>query len=152
MIKSWQLFFQKYQLIIGLAFLAGLIISYKILFPQHQINQKPQNSLNPTPTTWPKPTPTPIPFPTIDPSASYLPNQEIIEGLKKEQERAEKNYPLWKLLPYNTNDFIISHYTAPLTLVVKKKSSKKIDFLEKEVRNWIRKQGVDPQTHQIIWR
>ncbi len=106
----------------------------------------------PTPTvTFPADfTPTISLFPTIDPNASYLPSEEIIEGLQKEKELAEKNYPLWENLPYSEDEFYISHYVEPLTLVVHLRETTKENALPK-INQWIRNQDVDPSTHQITW-
>lgn len=92
------------------------------------------------------------PFPTIDPNASYVPNEEIIKGLKKEREQADRDLPLWQSLPYETEDFKISHYIRPFTLVVYITDKSKQQIVEKEVLNWVKEKGGDPSIHKIEWR
>lgn len=127
-------FWKKYQLIIGLALLAGLVISYKILFPEPE---KQEQAL-----------PTPSPYPiraTIPPSAA---GQGITE--EKFVENLLNQFPLTPYLPYPGKELAIK-YTAPLALEIKIKEATSAAIREKAL-DWIRDQGIDPQTHEIIWK
>ena len=62
------------------------------------------------------------------------------------------NYPLLKLMPYQTSDFIVDSYIEPLILNVKiLNKDKTLSEIETKVRQWIKENGADPNTHQIIW-
>lgn len=131
-------FFKKYQLIIGLALIAGLIISYKILFP-NQSNQLIQPDILPTPSPFISPTRKPT---------KKIPGRGITE-----QEFAQQlidQFPLSPYLPYPGKEFSI-RYLAPLKLQITLKQATSAAIRQKAL-DWIQEQGVNPQTHQIVWR
>lgn len=71
--------------------------------------------------------------------------------LVKDQEEKEikEFYPLFNDIPYEGTDFNID-YTDKLTLLVQIKNPDR-ERVEKEVFDWIKRHGVDPATHQIIY-
>lgn len=71
------------------------------------------------------------------------------EAIKEEIKITQKAYPLIDFVPYETENFRIA-YEDPLYLRVKIKK-KNVSAIKKEVLDWIRSKGVDPQTHQIEW-
>ncbi len=127
-------FFKKYQIILGLALLAGLIISYKLLFPQ-------------TTSQAPGPSPTPIPTPTN----SLLPTPESEKGVTEEKLLKDLliDFPLAPYLPYPDKNKLIIRYSGPLTLEI---FIKQAGVTKQDALDWISSKKVDPQTHQIIWK
>ena len=71
------------------------------------------------------------------------------EAIEEEIKITQKTYPLIDFVPYETENFRIA-YEDPLYLRVKIKK-KNVSAIKKEVLDWIRSKGVDPQTHQIEW-
>jgi len=128
-------FLRKYQLIIGLALIAGLIVSYKLLFPNQAIK--------PTPS----PTPSPSPSPTI-----AIPTESFGRGTTEQEfvQHTLEQFPLGPYLPYPGNEFAI-RYLAPLKLQITIKQATSAAIRQKAL-DWIRQQGIDPQTHEIVWR
>ncbi len=122
-------FLKKYQLVIGLALLASLIASYKLLFPPPP---------EPTPSAPRQPTPSPVPA-----SGRGISETEFARQLKQQ-------FPLDQYLPYPGPEFII-RYLAPLKLEIIIKQATSAAMKQKAL-DWIRAQGVDPKSHQIIWR
>lgn len=120
-------FIKKYFIVILLFFLVIILIFLKIFY-----SDKTQNQIavvEPTPTSTIEPTP------TIELSIDVI-----------------GNYPLYKLIPYKTEDFIVSGYVEPLILDVKtlNKSKTKTE-MEDEIKLWINNNGIDSNTHKIIW-
>ena len=54
-------------------------------------------------------------------------------------------------MPYSTKNFIVERYTKPLVLEVEALNEDKV-LVEKEVKEWIEKNGPDPTTHKIVWK
>lgn len=77
-----------------------------------------------------------IPTPTITPKPT-----EIKKSFSEE-------YPLWDKLPYSGNGYRIEEYSQPLTLKIINKNAD-IEEMLSEIATWMRKEGVDPETHQI---
>lgn len=84
------------------------------------------------------------------PPGGKTPSKEQVE--KYYWDLSRKTYeetPLFDYVPYKTENYIVD-YIKPLTLqVLLSKDSKEI---RAEVLDWIRSKGVDPATHQIIWK
>jgi len=128
-------FIKKYQLIIFLVVIASLMAGYQLFF----MDKSDQNADVLTPT------PTPIPAINITPEQSE-------KGISKDQviNKLLDEFPLTPSLPYPEDDANVV-YTAPLTLEIR---LKKTDNLERResILDWIRQQGIDPQTHEITWQ
>jgi len=126
-------FIKKYQLIIFLAIIALLMGGYQLFFMNE--GQQKTELLTPTPTPTIKITP-----------------QQSEKGISKEQaiDKLLDEFPLTPSLPYPENDANVV-YTAPLTLEIRLKKTDNIERREK-ILDWIRAQGIDPQTHKITWR
>ncbi len=145
-------FIKKYQLIIFLSALAGLLLSFKALIAP--IQEKPEKITPTPPLTIPSATipvsPTEIP---IEPS--YLtpsPPPTYGRGIKEEEfvEQALEKYPLLPYLPYEEKKGINIKYTDTLTLEIIKEGSITAEDKE-EILQWISDQGIRPDTHQITW-
>jgi len=126
-------FIKKYQLIIFLAIIALLMGGYQLFFMNE--GQQKTELLTPTPTPTIKITP-----------------QQSEKGISKEQaiDKLLDEFPLTPSLPYPENDANVV-YTAPLTLEIRLKKTDNIERREK-ILDWIREQGIDPQTHKITWQ
>jgi len=133
-------FIKKHSIVIFLVFLVVVLGLLKIFY-----GNTSENTVEITPTTIPTITqgnttesnPVVIAKPTFNPELSV-----DVAG----------NYPLWKLVPYQANDFIVDGYIEPLILNVKVlNKDKSLSEIETEVKQWIKENGADPNTHQIIW-
>ncbi|MFA5828484.1 MAG: hypothetical protein WC841_03970 [Candidatus Shapirobacteria bacterium] len=62
----------------------------------------------------------------------------------------EKSYPLWKLLPYTGDGFVVEKYTEPLVLKVSLEKGEKSAGIEK-VEKWLEENEISPETHVIVW-
>lgn len=129
-------FLKKYQLIIGLALIAGLVVSYKLLFSSQPAQPTPL-PISPTPSPFPTPTPPP------EDSGQGVTEQEFAQYIADQ-------FPLSPHLPYPGDEFSI-RYLAPLKLKITVKQATSA-AIRKKALDWIRSQGVDPQTHEIIWQ
>jgi hypothetical protein len=125
-------FFKKYQLIIVLAIIAGVLAGYKLFFA-------PQEKTGPVQIT-----PSPSPIPTQTPgSGQGITEEEFVQDI------IEK-YPLTPYLPYPGEKYTIK-YTAPKTIEVSVNQAT-ASASRQEVLSWIEEQGVDPKTHTINWQ
>ena len=61
-----------------------------------------------------------------------------------------KDYPVWKELPYKGNGFVVDRYVAPLTLAVKIEKGDKT-LVEKEVIKWLEGLGEGQDGHKFVW-
>jgi len=128
-------FLKKYQLIIFLALIASLLFGLKLTIPSEQ-----------TPNL---PTPTPIPLsPTPEPETPSLGEGKGMTEKELIEELAGK-YPLTAFLPYPDKRVKIL-YVKEVTLEISIDPSSNIT--QKEILNWINDQGIDPKSHQIIWK
>ena len=108
-----------------------------------------------------QPTPTvqelPTQAPTAPPAAAkgYGPNPpgsaNQIDQQKQQLEQNQKDYPLAALLPYRTDLFTVDHYRSPLKLVVIVKKVEDEKEAQMEIENWLVKNRLAPDSHQIIW-
>ncbi|MBU1089030.1 hypothetical protein KKA02_04105 [Patescibacteria group bacterium] len=145
-------FLKKYQIIIALILAIILLLFIRILSPKNS----EEKNIKTIPTIIPI-TPTitmmPIsPFPTDDPNASFIPNEEIIEEIRKETEQSEIEQPLWKELPYESEGFIINHYIRPMVLVVYIDEGASEIEVRKEVEKWLMKNNFEEDSHEIEFR
>ncbi|HUW24574.1 MAG TPA: Ig-like domain-containing protein [Patescibacteria group bacterium] len=84
------------------------------------------------------------------PPGGKTPSKEEVE--KYYWDLSRKTYeamPLFDYVPYKTENYWIG-YTRPLTLYIS--LTKDTPEIRAEVLDWIRSKGVDPATHQIIWK
>ena len=65
--------------------------------------------------------------------------------------KLNKRFPLTSHLPYETEKLKIS-YSGPFQLKVSLKTASPSASLKKEINQWIRSNGVDPSTHEIIFK
>ncbi len=88
----------------------------------------------------------------VEEGASFIPDTADIEYFSKVDEQINKDQPLWKLLPYETDKFKINHYIEPLKLVVYLKSEAVQKEVEIEVKAWIKDNGGDEKVHKLEFR
>jgi hypothetical protein len=84
------------------------------------------------------------------PPGGKTPSKEEVE--KYYWDLSRKTYeetPLFDYVPYKTKNYTVD-YIKPLTLQVL--LTKDTPQIRAEVLDWIRSKGVDPATHQIIWK
>lgn len=62
----------------------------------------------------------------------------------------EKNYPLWQLLPFTGEGFVVEKYLQPLVLKVSIVKGEKVGITKKIVE-WMEENGVNPELHSIVW-
>jgi len=62
----------------------------------------------------------------------------------------EIKYPLWQLLPYTGDGFVVEKYAEPLLLKVSINKGNRETVIEK-IAKWIEENGINPETHKIIW-
>lgn len=154
-------FLKKYQLIIFLAFFAGFLLVLKLLIlpdtdepgviEDHPPTPIPEKTISPAEPDF-ELTPTPSQLSPTVPALKPPPEEEEAEvGITKEEfmEEVLRNYPLSPYLPYPDENISI-RYTDILKLEIAKKEPF-TDQEKEEVLQWIKNQGVDPETHQIIW-
>jgi len=126
-------------LILTLAFLASILIFWRLFIRQ-------PSPIEPVPGPTPVP-PTPFiqPTPTVEifKEGKGESAEEILDSLKKK-------FPLVEFLPYETDDFSVD-YIAPLHLRVKIRNATFSAKISQEVSNWIKSKGIDPTTHKIDW-
>ncbi len=74
------------------------------------------------------------------------------EAVESEDEvfELDPDYPLWRSLPYYGKGYIVDRYVESLKLVVKIKGIDK-EIVEEDVYEWIKENGVDPESHTIEW-
>lgn len=65
----------------------------------------------------------------------------------QEEKYVKSNFPLLEFTPYKTETFSV-YYINPLTLQVSISQGEQRE-IEKEVKDWIKSKGVDPETHKI---
>lgn len=88
----------------------------------------------------------------VEEGASFLPDEDDIKYFAKTDEEINKDQPLWKLLPYETEEYKVSHYIKPLTLVVYLKGGADKAQVESEVLNWIKENGGNEKLHKLEFR
>lgn len=125
-------FLKKYQIVVMLVLVAIFMISYRVL-GSRQTETETETAPTPTPTT------------ALQPQGE---GRGISE--KVFVEKLLEQYPLTPHLPYLGKDFSII-YTNDLALDII------LDIPDtaanrQKVLDWIRDQGVDPQTHNISWK
>jgi len=94
----------------------------------------------------------PIVEPILDEKASFIPSAEDITYFAEQQKVVNQEQPLWELLPFETENFKISHYIDVLKLVVYLKGDAKQEVVEPIVRDWVGKNGGNVEQHKIEWR
>jgi len=134
--KKIAAFLKKYQLIIFLALVASLLFGLKLTLPP----EEKVPLVTPTPT--PSPSPTPQPEVTFPGEGRGTTEEELVKELAA-------NYPLSAFLPY-PDERVTIVYVKELTLEITIEPGSGISY--EDVLNWISDQGVDPKTHQIIWK
>jgi len=134
-------FLKKYQLIIGLALIAGLILGYKLLFPQTPVQPPHGGGALPSPSPYPTPIPTPLPG-SAAAEGQGIEEKELVREILSQ-------FPLSRYLPYPGKEFSL-RYTAPLTLEITEKEA--TPTARQKILDWIQSKGIDPQTHKIIWK
>jgi len=88
----------------------------------------------------------------LDEKASFIPSAEDITYFAEQQKVVNQEQPLWELLPFETENFKISHYIDVLKLVVYLKGDAKQEVVEPIVRDWVGKNGGNVEQHKIEWR
>jgi len=117
--------FGEYFLITILGIVALLMLSIRLVY---KINNK--ETKQPVPLTITLPTTTPVPTDT--------------------EEEFGKKFPLWKLLPYAGEGFVVEKYTEPLTLKVLVEQGSKEKAAEKVIE-WMEENQIEAETHNVVW-
>ncbi|MDD4026829.1 MAG: hypothetical protein PHO75_01405 [Candidatus Shapirobacteria bacterium] len=126
-------FIKKYQLVLILSFLVVVLIIVKFLYRGEDKKEIIVPVITPTPTV------------LIEPTVS-------VEEFKTEiGQEINYNYPLAQILPYSTENFKIERYTKPLVIEVEALNSDQV-LVEKEVVEWINKNGSTAEKHKIVWK
>ena len=92
------------------------------------------------PTITPSPTPTGTKTGKGDPDAYQNMVKEI-----------SQNYPLFNKTPHQTENWL-ADYLEPKKLIVVYKKGTNLNLIKKEVFDWMKKESVDPATHQFEWQ
>ena len=127
----------KIGLIIGLSFLILILLVAKTVFRQS------------------KPTASPLPSTPhlVLPSSSPAPIEKSQRGdptyWQEINKKLNQRFPLIDYLPYQNDEFTLD-YLGPLKLEVHLKIAS--ESAQAAVRDWIRSKGVDPATHEIIFK
>ena len=129
-------FIKKYQLIIFLALVASLLFGLKMTLPPEE------EAPLPTPTPVPPLSPTPEPETSSSGDSLGTTEEALIEELAGK-------YPLTAFLPYPDKRVVILYVDV---LTVEATIDPQSGITQTEVLNWIDDQGIDPQSHQIIWK
>jgi hypothetical protein len=122
-------FLKKYQIVIVLCVVAAIMSVIKIKNQKVIIQNNgeiPETSPAIKPTIWP------TSRPTID------------------EKQFDREYPLWRLLPYSGNGFVANRYIEPLTLMVKAVGVDE-KVAAKEIVKWMMSHQVRPESHKIIF-
>lgn len=135
--KKVVVFLKKYQLVIGLALIAGLVVSYKLLFPPSPVQPLPAS---PTPTS----EPTPAGPPADEKIGRGITEEEFIGNILSQ-------FPLSPYLPYPDNKIAVIRYLEPLKLEITVKQANNTVTRQK-ILDWIKEKGTNPQTHEIFWK
>lgn len=121
----WE-YLKKYQIIIFLSLVVGMMAWIKLTYKptvEETVVVKPTISV-PTPTA--------------------VPTTEISEAEKA----ADEQMPLWRLLPYQGENFLVKSYSDIDKLVVIKKGISKVET-EKRVKQWLMERGQDPEKYKL---
>lgn len=124
-------FLKRYQIVLFLSFLVVALVIIKVTTKKESPTNQSVITTTPTPTMI-------LPTPT--------PTREEME----ESQDIDFNYPLERILPYKTDDFIIEKYVAEQVLKVKAISENKIKIIE-EINKWIASYDLEPGSHKIVW-
>jgi hypothetical protein len=80
-------------------------------------------------------------------STRKLSESEVIEI---EVEETQRMYPLANYLPLKTDSYRLT-YIKPMVLQVTLKTGSEME-VEEEIKEWIKSKGIDPSTHQIVFK
>ena len=94
----------------------------------------------------------PMVEPILEKDATFIPSEEDIKYFAELQKVVDQEQPMWRLLPYETEKFKISHYIDTLTLVVYIKGNFEKTEIDTMVKNWISENNGDASLHKIEWR
>jgi len=86
------------------------------------------------------PTPTDIKTGQGDPDAYQNMVQEI-----------SQNYPLFNKTPHQAENWL-ADYLEPKKLIIVYKKGINLNLVKKEVFDWMKKENIDPATHQFEWQ
>ena len=118
---------KKYNLIILLSFVAVGMGIIKIVYKEGS-NQTKIESITPTPT------------------ASQLGEQ----ATPTIDSSFDKNYPLWRLLPFSGEGFTVEKYVSPLTLSVGLSGANKKTVI-KELEKLFEENKIATDSHKLVW-
>lgn len=116
-------FSKRYRLVLILSFLVVFLASIKYFYKVDWSKQNNPIQVSPTPTLAP---------------------------VSIEISNLIKDYPLNNVLPYYGVNFDIKNYSAPLTLVVKIKSTNQ-EEITKEMTELFEKEKIDLDSHHFEW-
>lgn len=150
----------KYLLIILLVLgILGLVVIKLLSADTSQQETKPFQQ-----SPLPKPPSSSIPLPSVKTPSFPLPSSEPTPAEStKSKERGDPNFeksisenlfkqfPLLKNIPYKTSEFKVI-YSKPLQLTVELQPNVSTQSAEIKVLNWIQSKGINPSTHEIIFK
>ncbi|MBU2592212.1 MAG: hypothetical protein ABH867_03645 [Patescibacteria group bacterium] len=126
-------FLKQYQLILLLVLIVIFMAAYRVLGSKQTEKETEEISPTPTPTTMPQ---------AVSGGGRGMTEKVFVQDLLEK-------FPLTPALPYQGKDFAIL-YTEALSLKVTLNMPDTATNRQK-VLDWIKEQGVDPQTHNISW-
>lgn len=84
------------------------------------------------------------------PEIIQIPEKLLEPAPTMSDEDFERKFPLWRLLPYEEDDFVIEKYTEPQVLKIRLKKGKREEAVEKIIE-WIDKNKGNSEIHRIVW-
>jgi len=90
------------------------------------------------------PSPTPSPSDTTDGKGNPAAYQELVED-------KSADYPLLYQTPKETDNWIAAYLEARKLIVIYRPEMT-LPQVKEEIFAWMKEEGVDPQSHQFVWR
>ncbi|GEM_PF-4678031 len=133
----------RYWLAAGLSFLIGVLWMLQALF---SVKKPPSGSPSPLPSSQPHFT---LPSISPSPSISSINERGDPSYWQEINRQLEANFPLVNSLPFSNEKFII-RYIGPLKLEITLKFAS--ESAKTEALEWLRNQGMEPTSHEIIFK
>ncbi len=127
------------RFILILAIIAGLLLGLKIILTTDKSQEK---IILP-------PSPPPSPTFSLSPTPKIMTPEGDLDAPLQIRKEIQRDYPLFDFIPYKTKNWQID-YLKPLTLEIILRSDTLAN--RQEVLNWIKEKGIDPATHEIVWK
>ena len=140
----------KYILIILLV--SGILALVIIKLLSASTPQQETKPFSQSPLPKPPSSSFPLPSPKASPAESAKSKERGDPNFAKTlDESLSKQFPLLKSIPYKTSEFKVI-YSNPLQLTVKLQPNVSTQSAQIKILNWIQLKGVNPSTHEIIFK